>query len=100
MYGKTTQSYQTIPQIRFEGQWLKALGFSAGDKIRLECEENRITITKLSDESGKQLRGKAIHKIGCPSFLFVIFSKTFLIVCHLGLPVRSNYKGKNSKHRD
>ncbi len=52
MYGKTKQSFQTIPQIRFEGQWLKALGFSEGDKIKLDCEENRITITKLSDENG------------------------------------------------
>ena len=52
VYGKTKQFNQTIPQIRFEGQWLKALGFSEGDKIKLDCEENRITITKLSEEKG------------------------------------------------
>ncbi len=51
VYGKTKQFSQTVPQIRFEGQWLKALGFSEGDKIKLDCEENRITITKLSDSS-------------------------------------------------
>lgn len=52
VYGKTKQFNQTVPQIRFEGQWLNALGFSAGDKIQLDCEENRITITKLSDGNG------------------------------------------------
>ena len=52
VYGATNKSYQTIPQIKFEGQWLKALGFSVGDKIKLDCEENRITITKLSEENG------------------------------------------------
>ena len=52
VYGATNKSYQTIPQIKFEGQWLNALGFSAGNKVRLDCEENRITITKLSDDNG------------------------------------------------
>jgi len=52
VYGTTNQSYQTIPQIRFEGKWLKALGFSVGDKIKVDCEENRITITKLPGNAG------------------------------------------------
>lgn len=52
VYGKTKQFNQTIPQIRFEGQWLNTLGFSVGDKIQLDCEENKITITKLSDGNG------------------------------------------------
>ncbi len=52
MYGKTKQFNQTVPQIRFEGQWLNILGFSVGDKIQLDCEENKITITKLSDDNG------------------------------------------------
>ena len=52
VYGATNKSYQTIPQIKFEGQWLKALGFSAGDKIKLDCEKNRIIITNLSEQNG------------------------------------------------
>lgn len=51
VYGKTDQSFHTIPQIRFEGKWLKALGFCEGDKIRLDCKKNKITITKLSDNN-------------------------------------------------
>lgn len=49
VYGGTNKSYQTIPQIKFEGQWLEALGFSVGDKIQLDCEENKITITKAGN---------------------------------------------------
>ena len=52
VYGKTKQFNQTVPQIRFEGQWLEALGFLAGDKIQLDCEDNKITITKLQDGNG------------------------------------------------
>lgn len=52
VYGATSKSYQTVPQIRFEGQWLKALGFSVGDSIQVDCEENKITITKLPGNAG------------------------------------------------
>ena len=52
VYGATKQFSQTVPQIRFEGQWLEALGFCVGDRLQVDCEENRITITKLSDDNG------------------------------------------------
>jgi toxic protein SymE len=52
VYRGTNKSYQTIPQIKFEGQWLESLGFSVGDKIQLDYEENKITITKLSASNG------------------------------------------------
>ena len=48
VYGKMGKSDKTVPQIRFEGEWLKTLGFGVGDKIKLDCEEDRIVITKLS----------------------------------------------------
>lgn len=51
VYGKISKSDKEIPQIRFEGQWLKALGFLAGDRIQLDCEENRIIITKLPENN-------------------------------------------------
>lgn len=51
VYGKISKSDKKIPQIRFEGQWLKELGFLVGDKIQLNCEENRITLTKLSENN-------------------------------------------------
>lgn len=52
VYGATNKSYQTIPQIKFEGQWLKALGFCVRDNIQVDCEENKITITKLPGNAG------------------------------------------------
>lgn len=39
VYGKMSKSDKMIPQIRFEGQWLQKLGFSVGDKIKLDCKE-------------------------------------------------------------
>ena len=52
VYGAADKSYQTIPQIKFAGQWLKALGFCVGDNIQVDCEENKITITKLPGNAG------------------------------------------------
>lgn len=51
VYGKINKSNKPIPQIRFEGQWLKKFGFLAGDKIQLDCGENKIIITKLSENN-------------------------------------------------
>lgn len=52
MYGKMSKFDKTIPKIRLEGQWLQALGFCVGGKIRLDCKENRIIITNLSEKNG------------------------------------------------
>ena len=42
VYGKMSKSDKTIPQIRFEGQWLQALGFCVGDKIKLNSHYKSI----------------------------------------------------------
>ncbi len=52
VYGKMSKSDKTIPQIRLEGQWLQALGFCVGNKIKLDCKKNRIIITNLSKKNG------------------------------------------------
>lgn len=44
VYGKISKSDKTIPQIRFEGQWLQALRFCVGDKIKLDCKGERISL--------------------------------------------------------
>lgn len=33
-----------IPQIRLQGKWLNFLGFSKGEKIRVLCDNGKITI--------------------------------------------------------
>ena len=33
-----------IPQIRLQGKWLNLLGFTKGKKIRVSCDNGKITI--------------------------------------------------------
>lgn len=42
-----------FPQIILQGQWLRSLGFSAGDKINVICDRNRIIIEKFTKEDKK-----------------------------------------------
>lgn len=39
-----------FPQIILQGQWLKSLGFSAGDKITVICNQDQIIIEKFIEE--------------------------------------------------
>lgn len=39
-----------FPQIILQGQWLRSLGFSAGDKITVICDRNQIVIEKSIEE--------------------------------------------------
>lgn len=36
--------YVEVPQIKFQGRWLESIGFTAGKKIELTCQENEIVI--------------------------------------------------------
>lgn len=49
VYGATGRAYQDTPQIRLQGQWLEAIGFSVGDKIQVVCEEKKIIIIRLPE---------------------------------------------------
>lgn len=53
VYGITKgPQFQSIPQIRLQGDWLKASGFSIGDNIQVVCENNRLIITKSVGNAG------------------------------------------------
>lgn len=41
---------EPFPQIILQGRWLQNLGFSAGDKIRLDCGRDRIVIERSIEE--------------------------------------------------
>lgn len=43
--------FQSIPQIRLQGDWLKASGFAIGDNIQVDCKKNQIVITKSNEKS-------------------------------------------------
>lgn len=46
VYAGSGKNYATIPQIILQGQWLEQLGFDVGDKITVDCQPDKITITK------------------------------------------------------
>ena len=47
VYGTTKSThFQSTPQIRLQGNWLKESGFSIGDNIQVVCKKNRLVITK------------------------------------------------------
>lgn len=39
------RKYITVPEIRLEGKWLRALGFDIGDQIEIKQQQNKLTIT-------------------------------------------------------
>ena len=48
VYGATKgTNFQSIPQIRLQGNWLKETGFSIGDNIQIVCQKDKLTITKV-----------------------------------------------------
>lgn len=39
-------NYRPVPQIRLQGNWLKAAGFSTGDTVEVVVEDGRVVIVK------------------------------------------------------
>ena len=53
VYGATQGAhFQSTPQIRLQGDWLKETGFSIGDNIQVVCKKNRLVITKAMENAG------------------------------------------------
>lgn len=46
VYAGSGKKYIDIPQIILQGQWLGKTGFNIGDKITVDCQPDKITITK------------------------------------------------------
>ena len=42
-----------VPEIRLQGKWLEALGFTIGSRIQVECSDSRLVIT-LDGNTGKR----------------------------------------------
>ena len=40
----TGKRYSEVPKIQMEGKWLEAIGFSVGDKIRVDYGDGKIII--------------------------------------------------------
>ena len=40
----TGRRYSEVPKIQMEGKWLEAIGFSVGDRIRVDYDDGKIII--------------------------------------------------------
>lgn len=47
---QSRNSYNLLPKIQVEGNWLEALGFHIGDPVKVEYEEGSIHIRTLTEE--------------------------------------------------
>lgn len=41
-------NYTQVPTIILKGQWLKTAGFEVGEYVEVECEGDKITLTKTT----------------------------------------------------
>lgn len=55
VYRGSGQNYNPIPKIILQGQWLHKLGFSIGDKVNIDCQQDKIVITKQPEICGRQM---------------------------------------------
>ena len=53
IYRGSGKNYTPIPQIIIQGQWLQKLGFSIGDKVTIDYQQDRLVIAKAADGSGE-----------------------------------------------
>lgn len=52
VYAGSGKNYAVIPQIILQGQWLGKIDFNIGDKITVDCQPDKIIITKEPPLSG------------------------------------------------
>lgn len=46
-YHGLQSKYHEYPQINLTGKWLEELGIQAGDKVKVQCMDGQIAITKV-----------------------------------------------------
>ncbi len=51
VYEMSGYHYKPTPTIMLKGQWLAEIGFEAGNRIKVCCENGRITILPLEEDS-------------------------------------------------
>ena len=52
------------PSLLLSGQWLKAQGFRAGDKVDVECNDGRLVISKVMENESKYGKTNAVKHSG------------------------------------
>lgn len=51
VYQTSGYQYKTTPTIMLKGDWLKEWGFDCGDRIVVECSNEKISISREKTES-------------------------------------------------
>lgn len=46
-------NYTQVPTVVLKGQWLKAAGFEIGDYLEIECDGDKITLSKTTPPKPK-----------------------------------------------
>jgi len=50
VYETSGYQYKPTPTIILKGQWLEKFGFAIGEKIEVNCENGKLTVTKAAAE--------------------------------------------------
>lgn len=56
-------NYTQVPTIILKGQWLKAAGFEAGEYVEVECDGDKITLTKTTPPEAKNTKKSLEEKL-------------------------------------
>lgn len=56
-------NYTQVPTIILKGQWLKTAGFAAGEYVEVECDGDKITLTKTTPPETKSTKKSLEEKI-------------------------------------
>lgn len=62
VYEMSGYQYKPTPTIMLKGQWLSELGFEAGNRIKVSCEEGRITIRPVAEEKPQSRKDSGAGK--------------------------------------
>lgn len=54
VYEMSGYQYKLTPTIILKGQWLGQFRFNAGDNIDIHCEDEKLTVTKVTDDRVKE----------------------------------------------
>ena len=66
VYEQSGYNYKAIPTIMMKGEWLREIGFDCGTGIMVECEDGKLTITKVKPEENvysEEMKATALSKV-------------------------------------
>ena len=62
-YSSQGENYTHVPTIMLKGKWLEKAGFKIGDYVEVECEGDRITLTKTEPPEWKASLNEELNRL-------------------------------------